>query len=200
MDHLLQLLERELGHLPQGDGLLELLDASELKKFSTNDIIIKSGRVVRDVFIVNTGIVRFADVTDDKDRTFGFALPGSIFSSKYSFVMNRPSYYQVTACCDTSVIQIPYNIFWAHVKRYPALAIWLLEYAYGEMFFQEYKNSQVFNGTAKERFIRQLGDRPEIINSVPQKYIASYLGITPEYYCQIKRDYLLGRLPGIKKS
>lgn len=199
MERLLKLLEHELNHLPDGPGLAELLEASELMRFANGDVIIRSGRVVRDVFIVNTGIVRFADVADDRDRTFGFALPGSIFTSKYSFVMNQPSYYQVTACCDTTVVRIDYDTFWTYVRRYPALAIWMLEYAYGEMFFQEYKNSKVFNGTAKERFVRQLADRPEIINTVPQKFIASYLGITPEYYCQIKREYLRGKLGGCRK-
>lgn len=66
----------------------------------------------------------------------------------------------------------------------------MLHYAYGELFFQEYKNASVINGSARERYKKMLGDRPYIIEKVPQRIIASYLGITPEYFSKLKREYL----------
>lgn len=48
----------------------------------------------------------------------------------------------------------------------------------------------ITNGDAKERFMTILNDRPEIIQLVPQKIIASYLGMTPEYYSYIKRKVM----------
>lgn len=190
MKQLLQLLEKELGHLPEGPGMDQLLAAGQLVEYRAHDILIEAGDVNRDVFIVNSGIIRFVDMDGRKERTFAFALPGTIFMSKYSFVMDKPSYYQISACCECSVLRISYKDFWDCIDRYPSLAKWMLQYAYGELFFQEYKNSEVFNGTAKERFVRLLVDRPEILIKVPQKIIASYLGVTPEYYCVVKRNWL----------
>lgn len=195
MEQLLKLLEKELGYLPDGPGLRELLQSGERIKCYTGDILIEPGDINPDIYIVKSGILRFVDMNGVKERTFAFALPGSIVMSKYSFVMHKPSYYQVMTCCPTTVVRIPYDKFWECVNTYPSLAIWMLHYAYGELYYQEYKNSEVFNGTAKERFVRQLADRPEILSKVPQKIIASYLGIAPEYYCSIKREYLMGNIP-----
>jgi len=47
----------------------------------------------------------------------------------------------------------------------------------------------VHNGTAADRYRRMLADRPEITDRVPQKMVASYLGVTPEYLSKLKRDY-----------
>lgn len=199
MEKLLELLKNEMGHLPDGPGMTELLSAGTLVSYPAGGILIDTGRVNRDVFIVADGIVRFVDMNGDKERTFAFAMPGTVFMSKYSFVMGKPSYYQVMACCESHVLQIPYDSYWDCVSRYPALALWMLQYAHGELYYQEYKNSEVFNGTAKERFVRQLADRPEILTRVPQKIIASYLGISPEYYCAIKREYFTGKMSKIKK-
>ena len=143
-----------------------------------------------DVFIVRDGIVRFADIDNERERTFAFALPGTIFMSKYSFVMGKPSYYSVEACCDTELLRISNSDYWNLVETYHELTLFMLHYAYGELYFQEYKNAAVINGSARERYKKMLGDRPYIIEKVPQKIIASYLGITPEYFSKLKREYL----------
>lgn len=100
------LLERELGYLPKGSGMDELLDRGETLRFSRGDTVIYAGMRNPDVYIVVSGIVRFIDMNGDHERTFAFALSGTIFTSKHSFVMNRPSHYQVKACCDTELLCI----------------------------------------------------------------------------------------------
>ena len=65
----------------------------------------------------------------------------------------------------------------------------MLRYAYGELFYQKQKNPAVQNGSARERYQNMFGDRPEIIEKVPQKIIASYLGVTPEYFSRLKKEY-----------
>ncbi len=65
-------------------------------------------------------------------------------------------------------------------------AIWMFHLVMEELFYQEKKNSSVANGLAKERFEALYRYRPEIIDKVQQKDIASYLGISPEYLCRLK--------------
>ena len=65
-------------------------------------------------------------------------------------------------------------------------AKWSLHIAQEELFYQERKN-MVINGNAKERFDAMIKNRPEIMRHVQQKIIASYLGITPQYLCRLKR-------------
>lgn len=191
-DRLKLLLKDELGYLPRA-GLDELFSRGEVNRLSRGDVVIAEGVKCPDVYIIQDGIVRFVDMNGDKERTFGFGLPGTIFSSKHSFAMDLPSYYRAEACCDTVLMHIKKEDFWEVVPKYHELTIWMLRYAYGELFYHEYRNAVVHKGSAVERYRSMACDRPEIIRKVPQKIIASYLGVTPEYLSKLKNIYLKSR-------
>ena len=164
------LLKNELGYLPENIDLF--LEKGKLRSYSRGEIIIECGTCCTDVFILKSGILRFVDMNGDRERTFAFALPGTIFFSKHSFVMHMPSYYQVEACCDCELLVISHTDFWEAANQSHDLAIWLLKYAHGELFYQEYKHAAVHYGSAAERYKKMLTDRPEIIQNVAQKTIA----------------------------
>ncbi len=194
MDEMLRLLKSEMGYLPEGNEMEVFLDNCTPMQLKRNDIIIEAGILNSNVYIVRQGIIRFSDMDGDKERTFAFALPGTMFMSKHSFFKGLPSYYQVTSCCDSTVLYTSKQTFYKIINDNHNLALWMLNYAYGELFYQEYKNANIQNGSAKERFKSILGDRQQLIRDVPQKILASYLGITPEYYSYLKREYTLGKL------
>lgn len=187
------LLKNELGYLPTGNAIDLLIDLGTPVRYDRGDVIIGVGQNMPDIFIVNSGIVRFVDMNGDRERTFGFALAGTVFMSKHSFVMNLPSYYQVEACCESEMLVIKREAFRKAINESKELALWMLDYAYGELFYQEHKNKAIHNGTAAERYKSIYDDRPEILEKVPQKIIASYLGVTPEYLSKLKRDSLKRR-------
>ncbi len=184
------LLKNELGYLPANDAIDLLIDFGQEVSYSRGDVMIGVGEMVPDVFIVESGIIRFVDMNGDRERTFGFALAGTVFMSKHSFVMDLPSYYQVEACCESEVLVIKREAFRKAINESKDLALWMLDYAYGELFYQEHKNKAIHNGTAAERYRSIYADRPEILEKVPQKIIASYLGVTPEYLSKLKRESL----------
>lgn len=187
-----RLLKEEVGFLPESPGLEYALRNAEWKKVDAKYVIIEMGKTCPDVFIVKDGIIRVWDFDGVKERTFGFGLPGTIFESKHSFVMHGPSYYQVETCCPSTIIRIPEKEFWKTVADDHSFAIFMLHNAYGELYSHEFKESTINNGTARERFEAMLKYRPIILEKVPQKIIASYLGITSEYFSVLKRRLLKG--------
>lgn len=44
--------------------------------------------------------------------------------------------------------------------------------------------------TAKERFVSFCNTYPELINRIPQKQMASYIGVTPEFLSKMRSEYL----------
>lgn len=193
MDEMKRLLMEEVGFLPKGPGLDSMLRAGEWIRTSGRQVLVEAGKINPDVFIVREGIIRVWDYDKDKERTFGFGLPGTIFASKHSFVMNEPSHYQVETCCASTILRIPRRIFWDAVKEDHSLALFMLHNAYGELYSHEVKNSTIHNGSAKERFIAMAECRPLLMEMVPQKILASYLGITSEYFSILKRKILKER-------
>lgn len=188
-----RLLREEVGFLPDGPGLEMMLKRGEWIHTDGRQVLVEIGRRCPDVFIVREGIIRVWDYDKDKERTFGFGLPGTIFASKHSFVMDEPSHYQVETCCQSVILRIPRSEFWKAVNEDHSLAIFMLHNAYGELYSHELKNSAIHNGTAKERFMALAECRPMIMEKVPQKILASYLGITAEYFSILKRQILKGK-------
>ena len=78
-EKLTNLLNNELGYLPANNAIEILLELGRPQKYSRCEVIVGVGKMVPDIFIVNRGIVRFVDMNGDRERTFGFALPGTIF-------------------------------------------------------------------------------------------------------------------------
>lgn len=193
IDEMKRLLKDEVGFLPAGPGLDHMLRHADWMSVDAKFVIIEMGKTCPDVFIVKDGIIRVWDFDGEKERTFGFGLPGTIFESKHSFVMHGPSYYQVETCCQSTILRIPEKEFWKTVESDHSFAIFMLHNAYGELYSHEFKESTVNNGTAKERFEAMLKYRPVILEKVPQKIIASYLGITSEYFSMLKRRLLKGK-------
>lgn len=193
IDAMKRLLHEEVGHLPEGSGLDRLLRNAEWLEVDAKYVVIEMGKTCPDVFMVRDGIIRVWDFDGEKERTFGFGLPGTIFESKHSFVMHGPSYYQVETCCPSVILRIPEREFWDAVASDHSFAIFMLHNAYGELYSHEFKESTINNGTARERFEAMLRYRPVILEKVPQKVIASYLGITSEYFSVLKRRSLKGR-------
>lgn len=190
VDEMLRLLKEEVGFLPDGPGLRQLIEEAEWMHVDANHPIIEMGKVCPDVYILFDGIVREWDFNGEKERTYGFGLPGTIFQSKHSFIMHGPSYYQVETCCPSVVLRIPEQKFWDTVRNDNSFAFFMLHNAYGELYSHEYKESTVNNGSAKERFETMMNLRPVLIEKVPQKILASYLGITSEYFSVLKRRFL----------
>ena len=105
----------------------------------------------------------------------------------HSFYAHLPAFYQVEACCKSAVFKIPQSHYEHLVATSHEFAQWALRYAQGQLFFLEKKDS-VVNGNAKERYLSLIKKRPEIIQKVPLKYIASYLGITQPYLSYLKKQ------------
>lgn len=193
MEILKELLREEVGFLPEGEGLEALLERGEWLDLPSRYPFIEAGKRNPDFFIVREGIIRVWDMDGDKERTFGFGLPGTIVNSKHSFVMNQPSHYQAETCCPSRLLRLPAADFREFVEKDLSVALFMLHYAYGELYHHELRNSTVHNGSARERLKAIMSKRPMILEKVPQRIIASYLGITSEYFSHLKSEILRGK-------
>lgn len=187
MNRLKTLLRAECAFKPSDTLLDRFIGLGKLRKLTSADVLTEPGKVDTNVYVVKKGIVRFSDMDGERERTFGFALPGSVFYNKHSFVKGIASYYKVDVWGATEVLVISQASYRRLLTTDIEAAVWMLHYAEEELFYQEYKNRMVNNGTARERFASLLKVRPELMADVPQRILASYLGITHEYFSRLKR-------------
>ncbi len=74
----------------------------------------------------------------------------------------------------------------SYIEQSSDFARWIAWLSMAQLWIYE-KKLAVVNGDAKERFEALLENRPDIIENVSSKSIASYIGVTPEYLSVLKR-------------
>lgn len=187
MEQLKKLIKQECNSNISDEILDMLLARTEAVEARAGECLVDAGMYSPCVWIVKRGIIRLVDMDGGRERTAAFALPGTIFTLKHCYVKDLPSYYEMWGCTDCEMLRVSRDDFEELLLASHPFAVWMYHYLMEELFFQEKKNSSVANGPAIERFAALYRHRPEIIREVPQKHIASYLGISPEYLCRLKR-------------
>lgn len=165
------------------DKFCSIMEEKHLKK---RDVMIQCGELNDNIYIVKEGIVRRTHMDGDKEVTVAFALAGTVIMSYHSYCYHLPAYYQFDACCDSVVMVVTKAKFESLIRESHEFALWALNMAHCSLYYYEVKQS-VINGSAIERYRALLKNRPEILQCVSLKIIASYLGVTDTYLSRIRK-------------
>ena len=183
-----QLVKEECKFMPS-DALVErFLGAMEEIQVKPRRRIIDFGKICTDVFCVKSGIVRLFHVDDAKESTFGFASPGTIFMSPLSFYLDAPAFLMAETCkIPATLLRMNRATFYSFINGSDEFARWMFSLASAQICICERKLSLI-NGSAMERYQAVLKNRPEIVEAVTDRVLASYLEITPQHLCRLKQQ------------
>ncbi len=189
MEDLKRLLDAECDYRMQDETMEKFIGLMTEMELKQNEPLIPYGKIDNNIYVIKKGIVRAAYFDGFKEVTFAFGLPGSLAISYYSFCKGNQSFSKFEACCDSVVMKISKSSFYDLIRQSHDFAQWMMSMSLEQLLFHERKR-EVVNGDAKERFEALMKNRPEIVENVSSKIIASYIGITPEYFCRMKRRYM----------
>lgn len=170
------------------DMFLSLTTRIELRN---NEPLIPYGKFDDNIYVVKEGLVRYAYFDGNKEKTFAFATRGTVMIVYHSFYMRVPSAYQVESCGKSVVLKISKACWEELIRRSGDFAAWVMRMQALQLYYYEMKTS-VISGSARERFEALVKSRPEIIKNVSSRLVASYIGITPQSLCRLKRRYAAG--------
>ncbi len=150
------------------------------KKVKRFDYLIQKGTRESHLYFIKKGTMRIYYVSNDTEICVGFGYPNTLICSYPSFVSNRPSNYYIQALTDTELIGISRTDFYENIHR-----SWNLERHWREMTEQALlgrieREIDLVTYAPKERLDRLLNRSPHLFQWIPNKYIASYLRMTPE--------------------
>ena len=186
MEALKKLLDAECDYKMKDETMDRFLDLMTEMPLKRGEPLIDYGGLDNNVYVIRRGIIRAAYFDGFKEITFAFGLPGSLAISYYPFMKGNPSFSKFEACCDSVVMKIPKVKFFDLIRQSHDFAQWMASMSLEQLLFHERKR-EVVNGDAKERFESLMNNRPEILENVSSKIIASYIGITPQYLSKLKR-------------
>ncbi len=164
-----------------------LLSISVIREIPTEKILVNEGEINANVFLVLKGLLRsFATTSAGEERTILLSKETMRTASVNSILHNSPSEMTIESI-EPSIILI------IDSKRFPQLAranenIATLAIKGMQYFLTDAMERLTFFTvlTPEERFISFRKKHKDLIQRVPQKYLASFLGITPVSLSRIK--------------
>jgi len=157
------------------------------KDFKRRSFLLERGVVEKFLFFISKGVVRLYVPGVGNDTTFGFMFENEFVTGYDSFLTQRPSEYQIQALTDTSTWRISFSDLqkvYDHTEIGNVIGRKMAE----SMYLRKSKRElSLLNQTAEERYLEIFTERPELMQHIPMKYIASYVGVTPQGLSRIRR-------------
>ena len=158
----------------------------KVRRFGKKELLIKSGEVENYFNFVTRGLVRKYYKKNGTEINTQISTEGHIILSQQSFLSREPSEYYIEAIEPTVVISIRYDKLeelYTQSKKMEHLGRLVVTYM---MIISDRWQMQMIKMTPRERFLTFVMKNPELMQRVPQKYLASYLNIKPETFSRFK--------------
>lgn len=165
----------------------EIIEKSELLSFDKGDVIIDIGIVDPDFYFIRRGVVRGYLFHDGEEKNICFGLSGTIFNSMHSFACGQPSILRIEACMPTEVYRFHKRDFDLAEQNASDLYKFIMGAFTLRSYFSEVK-AKIMAGDSRWRYEWLRHTRPELLENVPLKAIASYLGMSVIHISRVRKE------------
>lgn len=157
-----------------------------VKTLKKNQHFLRSGEVCTKMGFITHGSTRLYFLIDGIEVTKDFCFENTFTGSVASFQARKPARFNVVAMEDTQLVTLEFALLEGLFARYHCwsnlIRIVLVHFA----IRKENREISFLLNTAEERYMDLIDTNPGILQRVSLKYIASYLGITPETVSRIR--------------
>jgi len=157
------------------------------REFPKKTLLLKVGETENHLSFIEKGIIRFYVPKEENNFTFSFSFDNEFVSAYDSFLTQTPCGYQVETLVETTLWQISFKdlqTIYAETEIGNTIGRLATEGLYLENIKREIS---LLTDTAEQRYLNLFAEQPHLIQKVPLKYIASYIGITPQALSRIRR-------------
>lgn len=169
-------------------NLYKLIRNSKIKSFDKEDAIIAVNSKEKNIFFIRKGIVRSYIINEKGEEvTFQVYAETNIFTNVHSILFNEPSKFTYQAIEATKVYIIDYDLFLEITSKNPNLLELNRTYFGKRIIKRAFQRSESFVFLSpEERYKKFVKDNPNIVNRIPDMYIANIIGITPVSLSRIR--------------
>jgi CRP-like cAMP-binding protein len=158
----------------------------EIRKFDKKTKVLKLGEIDSYFNIIMKGLARKYLMVKKKEITIQLATEGHMMYSEISFNLQQPTDCIIETIEPVTFLSINYADVQAVYEKYP-ITEKIGRLVLTEMFIKKDKRDfKQLNTTTRERFLEYMHTHPDMLQRVPQKYLASYLNIKPETFSRLK--------------
>lgn len=163
-----------------------LIDSVEKRYFEKNEIIFSEGRISDEIYFVTKGCVRLFYNVDGIDKTAFFYTEGKFICAGESYTFNIPAVENYQALEQTEIYVFTKSKIEILLEKIPKFEVIARIATENELITCQKMIASFVTKSAEERYTELLETEGELFQRVPQQYIASYLGVSPETLSRIK--------------
>lgn len=188
-------METGLLQLKQTVDLLAPLPEAEWKAFSSiwhvcavkrKEILTRSGELERNLYFVLDGLQRVYSIdANGNEATLVFTYPPSFGGVLDAFLLQTPSSYFYEALTPGKLLKASFKDINELAQQYPAIQQLLLKGTAGALSGVLARMAEIQTASSEEKFRNLLKRSPHILQLVPHKYLANYLGIDPTNFSKL---------------
>lgn len=161
------------------------------KTIQKNDFFIQEGdRAPYLAFVLSGGLYSYSVDEKGEKHVIQIGLEEHWITDPYSFFSQEKALHTVQALFKTEVLLISKENHDKACNQLPNIERFfrlLVQNAYVHLL---QRIARISSDTAEERYLKLIQSHPNIIQQVPQYYIASYLGIKPQSLSRIRKNLL----------
>ncbi len=157
----------------------------ELKR---NEYLKVKGSIDTNLYLVEKGALRIFVIDEFEEHTIRFGYQNNLIAALDSFLNEKPSEFYIQALKYSSLKVIDKKTYMNFVSSsIENTTLWqriLESFALQQME----RERDILTTSPLERYNRVLKRSPQLFQEIPNKYIASYLRMTPETLSRIKKS------------
>lgn len=178
-------------YLDLSDGDIELLyQVLEKRVFDSNEVFFVEGQIAGEIYFVNKGCVRLFYNVDTEDKTAFFYTQGHFICAGESYNNGIPARENYQTLGNTELYIFKKSKVQELLASHPKFEVIGRVATENELILSQKIIASFVTMTAEERYLELLDVQKDLFQMVPQRYIASFLGISAETLSRIKSKLL----------
>ena len=189
---LIQTIRRHVA-LSQSDAE-QLCSFFSNRSFKKKELLYPEGGVAKDVAFVAHGLMRvFALDEMGHEWTLQFAPADWWITDLSSFIKQQPAIWKVEAMENTEALLLSRDGQMHLFEAIPQMQTYFRIITENALVAHQQRLQNVMGSTALERYKQFCLKYPSLVDHVSQKYIASYIGVSPEFLSKMKAEMVRGK-------
>ena len=163
-----------------------IVPVAKVRRFGKREFLTKAGEVENYFNFTIKGLVRKYYKKNNQEINTQISMEGHIILSQESFHSRTSSEYYIETIEPSIFISIEHDDLeqlYSQSKKMEHLGRLVITHT---MMLKDRWQMQMVKMTPRERFLNFVMKNPDLLQRVPQKYLASYLNIKPETFSRFK--------------
>ena len=189
MQSIIQNIAKHVSLTPDEQNLF--LSKTATKIFKAKTILLSAGELSNETYFVNSGILRSFYINDNIiEHVLHFACEGWWIGDMYSYISEKPGNLFIEVLEEAEIVILSKENHQELYQKIPKLERFFRILAENSLVAHQERLMDNLSLTAEERFEKFCFKYPTLIQRVAQKQIASYIGVTPEFFSKMKSRLL----------